>query len=190
MTRDKLNDIIRDCMKQDRPAQEKLYNHTYGHLLGVALRYTRDREEAEWIFNLAMLKVFKSLNKYASGTNYLAWARTIIVTTSIDHFRKSKKHKELLSPVDFSEDERNGQVLNDALDKIATEDIIRLIQGLDEKERMIFSMYEIDGYKHREIEKMTGIKSNTSKWLLAQAKKKLRSKASFLLNNNTYTHEQ
>ncbi len=177
-------------MKQDRPAQEKLYNHTYGHLLGVALRYTKDREEAQWIFNLAMLKIFRSLSKYTPGTNYMAWARTIIVTTSIDHFRKSSKHSKLLVPVDFSEDDGKGQVLNEALDKIATEKILELIQGLEERERMIFSMYEIDGYKHREIEEMTGIKSNTSKWLLAQAKKKLRSKASFLLNNNTYTHEQ
>lgn len=171
-----LKHSIKACRERNRKAQQVLYEFTYTHLLNSALRYTKDKEEAHWVFNMAMLKVFKSLDNYKDGSNYLAWAHTIIINTSIDTIRKNSKHKETLIPVDFKDFNNDKYEINSALDKLETEKIISLIQELPEKERLIFSMYEIDGYSHVEIEEMTGIKKNTSKWLLAKSKKMLKEK--------------
>ncbi len=169
-----LQNIIRSCRRQDKSAQNSLYGYTYERLLNCTLRYTKNLEEGQWIFNLAMLKVFNSLDRFEIDSNYLAWARDIIVKTSIDHLRKNIKYQQTLFPTEFKDFNETKYDLNLALDKLETEEIFKLIQALPERERLIFSMYEIDGFTHIEIEKETGIKKNTSKWLLAKAKKNLQ----------------
>lgn len=175
---------IDSCLKNDRRSQEQLYNYTYEKLISTALRYTKSREESKWVFNLAMLKVFKSLERYKQGTNYLGWANDILIKTCIDNLRSNNRHKQIIAPLDSSLVDSKNKTWNTALNKLATEKIIELIQSLNENERMVFSMYEIDGYKHKEIAEITGIKLNTSKWLLAKAKKELKKKLDLLYDVN------
>jgi len=169
-----LNDILSRCIRQDRLAQEKLYNYTYQKLIGTAMRYTKSREDAKWVFNLAMMKVYKNIEKFKIGTNYLGWSNDILIKTSIDNIRKNTRHQRIMAPVDSSFVEGNKVTLNEALDTLATEKIMEMVQRLGEKERMVFSLYVVDGYKHKEIAELTGLNLNTSKWLLGKAKKELK----------------
>jgi len=123
---------------------------------------------------MGMLKIFKSLKRYQLNTNYLGWARTIIVRTAIDHIRVDKKYNDHLAPVEQDRLENIDDHLENALNALAYEDLLSIVQKLPDRERIVFNLYEIEGYTHKEIEKVTGIKLNTSKWLLANAKKKLR----------------
>lgn len=172
-----LNEIIRKCIRSDRKGQHELYNFTYQNLITAVALYTKDRTEQDWVFNLGMLKVFSSLEKYQLNTNYLGWARTILVRSAIDHIRKNKSYNDHLSPVEIDEREVNTTELNQALNTLENESLIKLIQSIPENERLIFTMYEIEGYTHVEIEKMTAINKNTSKWLLAKARKSLQKNA-------------
>ncbi len=169
-----LNDILADCVRQDRRSQEKLYNYTYQKLIGTAMRYAGSREDAKWVFNLAMMKVYKNIEKFKIGTNFLGWANDILIKTSIDNIRKNTRHQRIMAPVDSSFVEGNKVTLNEALNSLATEKIMEMVQRLGEKERMVFSLYVIDGFKHKEIAEMTGINMNTCKWLLGKAKKELK----------------
>lgn len=169
-----LDSVLEQCSKQDRRAQEQLYNFTYSKLIGTAMRYNKSREDANWVFNLAMLKVYKNIHKFKIGTNFLGWANDILIKTSIDNIRSKNRHSKVMAPVDSAIVEGNNTELNQALNNLATEQIFELIQKLEDKQRLVFSMYVVDGYKHREIEEITGIKSNTSKWLLAKAKNELQ----------------
>lgn len=169
-----LDTVLERCGKQDRRAQEQLYNFTYSKLIGTALRYNKSREDANWVFNLAMLKVYKNVKKFKIGTNYLGWANDILIKTSIDNIRSNNRHSKVMAPVESSMIEANNAELNQALNDLATEQIFELIQKLSNNERLVFSMYVIDGFKHREIEEQTGIKANTSKWLLSKAKLELQ----------------
>ncbi|MEM9823438.1 MAG: sigma-70 family RNA polymerase sigma factor [Bacteroidota bacterium] len=171
--------IIYACRKKEPAAQNELYRFTYERLLNCTLRYTKSVEEGQWVFNLAMLKVFRHLDRFNltdPKSNYLAWAKDILIKTSIDHLRKNINYRKLLIPTEIKDYNDRQYDLNTALDDLATEAIFALIQTLIERERLIFSMYEIDGFSHRKIEALTEIKSNTSKWLLAKAKKSLRQK--------------
>lgn len=164
-------------MNAERAAQHQLYDFTYQNLITAVALYTKDKTQQDWVFNLGMLKVFSSLENYQLGTNYLGWARTILVRSAIDHIRKNKRYNEFLAPVEVDDREINVSALNDALNTLENEGLIKLIQSIPENERMIFTMYEIDGYTHVEIEKMTAINQNTSKWLLAKARKSLQKNA-------------
>lgn len=183
-----LKNIIKGCISSDRKSQQQLYEYTYKSLSTAVALYTKDASEKDWVFNVGMLKVFNSLSNYNIGTNFLAWARVILVRTAIDNIRKNKTHDQMLAPLETNESAVKNTEINEALNKIETEEVIKIIQRLDQKERLIFTMYEIEGFTHVEIERETGIKKNTSKWLLAKAKKSLKVilKNSSLLNSNIH----
>ena len=84
----------------------------------------------------------------------------------------------MVVPIEASNQNIPGDDINNVLSQLETEAIIGLVQSLPDKERLVFSLYEIDGYSHVDIEKECNINQNTSKWLLAKAKKELRKKVS------------
>ncbi len=169
-----LDHIIVHCIEQKRSAQEELYAITYRELCAAVAVYVNDHSERDWVFNLGMMKVFTNLKNYKLGTNYLGWARVILVRSAIDHIRSRIKHTVNLAPVHIGHTNLSSSDFENMMDEIDTEEIMLLIQKLPESERLIFNLYEIEGYTHKEIEKLTEIKSNTSKWLLSKAKKALR----------------
>ena len=164
-----LNNIISSCLNKERNAQKALYDYTYQSLAGVITLYVKDVSQRDWIFNIGMLKIFSTLNKYSQGTNYLGWARTILVRTAIDQYRSSNKDKVTLVPLDTIKESTVGPI-DSALNKINTDDIVHLLQGLKDDQKMVFTLFEIEGYKHREIAAKIGINVNTSKWLLSKAR--------------------
>jgi len=170
----KLDQILQRCKQQDRAAQKQLYSLTYTHLAVAVAVYSKDNSERDWIFNLGMMKIFTSLEKFQAGTNYLGWARTLLVRSAIDHYRKNKKHTDNLTPLDDSKKQITSRDFEEMMNDLETDSIIQLLQKLSERERIVFSMNELDGYSHKEIQELTGINSNTSKWLLAKAKKSLK----------------
>ncbi|NNE25615.1 MAG: RNA polymerase sigma factor [Saprospiraceae bacterium] len=176
---------IAKCLEDNRSAQQALYNYTYNHLLNAVKRYVSDGQDVNWVFNNGMLKVFNALKKYKKNTNYLGFARTILVRSSIDFLRSSIQANSIMRPLEVTFDKEADEGLEGALNKLEAEDVMSLIQMLPDKERLIFSMYEIDGFTHKDIQKHTGINKNTSKWLLAKAKKELRTK---IFSHYNYKH--
>lgn len=179
---------IKGCLDGDSRCQEALYKYTYEELLHCTLRYAKGLEEGQWIFNLAMLKVYEGLSRFESGTNYLAWASTIVVRTAINHLRQNSRQR---NEYQLEQDPPNTSDwdVNEALSRLESEQILSLVQALPERERLIFSMYEIDGFKHTEIAEEIGINQNTSRWLLAKAKKTLRKSIQKLYHLKPCTNE-
>lgn len=185
----KLNNIIKRCRAFDRNAQQQLYNYTYGKLAAAVAIYVTDNSEKDWLFNIGMLKILSNLDRYRLGTNYLAWARTLLVRAAIDHIRKSKKLNNLV-PLESLSNDINSTQFDELMNDINTEGLIQLIQTLAPNEKVIFNLYEIEGYTHKEIEKLTGINNNTSKWLLSKAKKELRYKIEHSYISKEYGYEK
>ncbi len=180
--KNEISNIIKAAQQGQRSAQKKLYEHTYTNLLNCVLIYSKDLNDAQWLFNMGMMKVFGSIEKFELGTNYEAWASVILIRSCIDYFRKNKKYNETLVPVVIEDYNDKAIDVNNAINNLETGAIIELVQQLPEKERIVFSMYEIDGYSHVEISEMVGINKNTSKWLLAKSKKALRQKLNAVYN--------
>jgi RNA polymerase sigma-70 factor (ECF subfamily) len=155
---------------------EKLYRHFYGYAMSIALRYSNSREEACEIVNDSFMKVFDKLGQYSEESSFKGWFRRILINTSIDYYRKNVKYYSDM------EIEKAEYKLCDpsVIDELSKEEILELLMGLPEIMRVIFNMYEIEGYSHQEISESLDIPSSTSRTYLARAKQKLRDKITAL----------
>lgn len=169
-------EVIDACKKNDRRAQEKLYEWCYVKLMPTCMRYHRNEEDARAILNLSFVKICKNLEKLKENTPFEAWVRRILMNTIIDEFRKNKNYLQL---VDAKETDREleiqGQnVENGVWSKLETDILMGLMKRLPDVSRKVFNLYVIDGYTHKEIGEMLDISDGTSKWHLSNARKLLR----------------
>ena len=173
----RLNFLITQCRKGYREHQEELYLMFYNYAMSICLRYSRDREEAVEIVNDGFVKMFSKLDRFKDNTSFKAWLRRILINSAIDYYRKNEKHYH---NVDISY-AKHEYVTEDALSKISEKEIIELIQELPPSYRMVFNLFVIEGFNHREIANKLGISMGTSKSNLAIARSKLKRR---LLNMN------
>ncbi|UII29659.1 sigma-70 family RNA polymerase sigma factor [Fulvivirga ulvae] len=163
-------ELIDCCRKGRKSAQDKLYMEFYSYAMSIALRYSRDREEAIEIVNDAFFKVFTNLDKYTPGLSFRGWLRRIVINASIDYYRRNEKHYHGVD-ISYANLEHTDE---DVLDDISEKEIIGLIQDLPPSYRMVFNLYVIEGYKHEEIAKKLNISVGTSKSNLSVARTKLQ----------------
>jgi len=168
--------IIQGCIDGDRRAQQSLYEHFYGKMLAVCMRYGNGHDEALDMFQEAFIKVFKNLPKYGKQGSFEGWVRRIMVNTCIDHIRKNKKNNQMVEL-----DDKHGSIEVEAeedsgiLEHVNFSDLIEMVQHLSPAYRSVFNMYIVDGFTHQEISDYLGISVGTSKSNLAKAKRNLRS---------------
>lgn len=166
-------EIIRLCKKRNTKAQKALYNKYHSVLLGICIRYGKSRAEAEDILQVGMLRIFKNIDSYSGKGSFEGWLKRIVVNVAIDNFRKNNKHYYY-----YDIDEVNGEpyLATDIPKDLEVEDILKTIHQLPDGYRMVFNMYAIEGYSHKEIAAKLGISENTSKTQLLKARKSLRKK--------------
>lgn len=167
------DDVLRQgCIQQHRLAQQYLYRRYFGRLLGIAMRYANNRDDATDVLNQAFLKIFNSLEQFQDTGSFFGWMAKIVFHTAIDHVRHNKTYRRVM---DYST-VADQAVESDATDRLDVEDLYRMIQLLPPASRTVFSLYVIDGYKHHEIAEMLGISEGTSKWHLSNARQEMKKK--------------
>lgn len=165
-------DLIQKAKNGDRKSFEMLYKHFYGYAMSIALRYSNSRDEACEIVNDSFMKVFDKISGHEEGNSFKGWFRRILVNTSIDYYRKNVKHYAFIEIEKADAESCEPEIIG----QLSKEDILSLMRGLPEILRMVFNMYEIEGYSHNEIAEQLGIPASTSRTYLARAKQKLREK--------------
>lgn len=144
----------------------------------VCYRYAPNKEEAEQWVHDAFLKIFSTLQQYAFKGPLEAWMRRITVRICIDNLRKNNSKRfsieQMTEPVDMQEHHYEIPVENDFQYKIQRDDIIKLLNQLPEKSRIVFNLHVFEGYEIREIAELLEIKENYVYWLLHQARKELQ----------------
>ena len=163
-------ELIQGCRKENRLAQKYLYQLYFGKMLGICMRYTKNKEEAIEVLNIAFYKVFKNLDKYQPTGPFGGWVARIVFNTSIDFIRKQATYKKTMDFNTYHE----SSIENEALGNLEIKELLDAIQQLTPSNRTVFSLYVIDGYKHHEIATKLNISEGTSKWHLATARKNLR----------------
>ena len=169
---DDIQIIIRGCLKNDRRAQEELYKRFYPAMMSLCLRYLRDRNDAVEVLNDAFLKVFKQLSRYDPARAVLyTWMRTIVINTALDTLRKQKaiRDREMLP-----DKEEEPGIDNEALSKLSGDELLGMIRRLPITTRLVFNLYVVDGYAHREIAAMLSMSEGTSRWHLNDARRQLK----------------
>lgn len=163
---------IEGCRRGDARCQEKVFRHFYGFVMGICLRYSNSDQQAQEILNDSFLKVFENILVTPEILVFRAWLRRIVVNTALDHYRKERRRLEKVTTDIAGEDMMIGE---DIIDKLSAEEIIKLLQELPESQRLVFNLYEIEGYSHQEIGDMLGFPAATSRTYLTRGKQRIKS---------------
>jgi len=164
--------VLEGCLKNDRKAQELLYKQFYGAMIAICMRYTRHEEDALEVLHNGYMKVFKHLSSYdASKASLYTWIKTIMVNSAIDFIRARQKFK---NQVELKDTHEAGSIDNEAIQRMGSSELLKLIQKLPMATQTVFNLYVIEGYNHREIGDILGISDGTSKWHLSEARRLLK----------------
>ncbi|MFK8044232.1 MAG: RNA polymerase sigma factor [Crocinitomicaceae bacterium] len=168
--------LIDLCRKNDRKAQEKLYEWCYVKLMPMCARYHKNEEDARHVLNIGFVKICKNLDKLKEDAPFEAWAKRIIKNTIIDEFRKTKNYIKLIETKEFDREleVKAPKVENSVWSKLETDLLMGMLRKLPDVSRKVFNLYVIDGYTHKEIGNLLSISDGTSKWHLSNARKKLQ----------------
>jgi RNA polymerase sigma factor (sigma-70 family) len=174
-------EIIDGCILNQRKAQEQLYQKFFESMMSLCLRYTKNQPDAMEVMQNGFLKVFKNIATYKPEVAGLyTWIRSIMVNTAIDFVRKKNK---LQAFVDL-ESIDTPAVPVDIIEKMDASELLMLIQKLPPATQLVFNLYVIDGFSHREIAVMCHISEGTSKWHLSDGRRILKE----LINCKTLKH--
>ena len=174
----KETELIEGCIKNSRTAQQALYNSYCRKMMVVCLRYTKGIDEAEDILQEGFIKVFNAIKSFRQEAKLETWITRIMVNTALNAQRK----KMYLYPmVDVEDLHLPEQEIS--LSGIHFKQLLELIQSLPQGCQIVFNMFAIEGYSHKEIAELLGISEGTSKSQFARAKSLLQQK---LLKESTY----
>lgn len=165
-------ELIEACRRNDRTAQKALFERMAPRMLSVCRRYVRDRMEAEDVLVMSFTKIFERIGQYKGEGSFEGWVRRTVVNESLTFLRKNKM---MYLETDLETAEReSGPALQET--GLEAEDLLRLIQELPAGYRMVFNLYAIDGFSHKEIAEQMGITESTSKSQLSRARTHLQAR--------------
>ena len=167
--------LIKACIKNDSKAQRLLYEKYDARFFAVCKRYFTDIQQAEDALVKGFLKIFQNLENYSFEGSFEGWMRRIMINECLMELRKNKVFH--LNVDDYSSSISSNQ---EASQQIEEDDVMKLLDYLPEGCRLVFTLYVIEGYKHKEIAESLGITEGTSKSQLNLAKTKLKD----MLNKN------
>ncbi|MDG1328442.1 MAG: sigma-70 family RNA polymerase sigma factor [Flavobacteriaceae bacterium] len=160
-----LEELISNCKKQDLKAQEELYKKFSGILFAVCLKYSPNYQEAEDNLQDAFLTIFKRIEQFKSKGSFEGWMKRVTVNTALQKYRKKKVFH--LSNEEQIEEEEIVEVENN---QVPLDFLLEIVQELPNRYRLVFTMYVLDDYSHKEIADSVGISIGTSKSNLARAR--------------------
>lgn len=169
------DELIDGCRKGHRKMQEMLYKRYASKMLGVCMRYATDRMEAEDMLQNGFVKVFKKLDDFRGDGSFEGWIRRIMVHSSIEYYRKNHK---MLQMVDIETSGEEQSVDPVAASNLGVQDLLAIIQQLPPGYKMVFNMYAIEGYSHKEIADILSITEGASKSQLSRARAILKEQIS------------
>jgi len=163
-------EILEGCKSKSRRSQKELYKHFFGFSMKICLRYAESKDEAIEVVNDGFLKVFTNIQRFDGNRPFQSWLSTIMINTSIDHYRARLKRIKMEELNNNHDSEDTESILS----KLNYNDLIQLVQKLSISYRTVFNLFVIDGYNHEEISQMLSISVGTSKSNLFKARQQLR----------------
>jgi RNA polymerase sigma factor (sigma-70 family) len=164
--RAKEDELIKGCLRRERNAQRQLYDTFSSKMYSICYRYVKDPMEAEDILITAFMKVFDKIEQFKSEGSFEGWIRRIVVNEALTYLRRNRS-MYLETELEQADREPDYSKLSDHLE---AEDLLNMIKELPTGYRIVFNLYAIDGYSHKEIADQLNISENTSKSQLSRAR--------------------
>ncbi|PQJ76848.1 RNA polymerase subunit sigma-70 [Polaribacter glomeratus] len=173
-----LEKLIEECCEQNLTAQSKVYQLFAGKLFPVCLKYSRNYQDAEDTLQDSFLTIFDKIKQYKSKGSFEGWLKRIAINTALQKYRKKEplyiKSKEV-ETLDLEEESFENVDFD-------VNFLLELIQKLPDRYRLVFNLYVLDDYTHKEIAQMLRISEGTSKSNLSRAR--------YILKKQLEAHQQ
>lgn len=171
MTQKEQEYIIEQCIKGSNKAREKVYKAFADRLYATCIYYTHNTEDANDLLQEGFIKIFSNISKFKNRGSFEGWMRRIIINLALE---KHRKHHYLYPVDDITAYDDIDQ--NDIESNLSAAEIISLVRELTPQYQMVFNLYAIEGYSHKEIGAMLNISEGTSKSNLSRARTILQRK--------------
>lgn len=159
-----LKELIKECQKKNANAQSQLYKQYASKLFSLCLKYSKNYAEAEDNLQDAFVTIFNKIDQYNDNGSFEGWMKRIAINTALQRYRQAKVYslvdEDAIEDVDVDIDNED----------IDLDYLLSIIQGLPDRYRLVFNLYVLDGFSHKEIAEMLKISTGTSKSNLARAR--------------------
>lgn len=177
-------ELIKKCIKNDRTAQNELFRKYKDTLYFTSLKYCRNEADAEDNLHDAFITIFQNIKTYRNKGSFEGWMKRITIYKAIDKY-KATKHIN----IEINDAILEGNVEFEDNANFSLDDLLKIIQELPDQYRLVFNLFQLDGYSHKEIAELLKISEGTSKSNYHRAKLLLRDKllqTKKLINPNAY----
>ena len=171
--------FIAKLRENDEKAQKTFYQKLAPKMYGICLRFAASRAEADDILQEGFIRVFTHLKDFRGEGSLEGWVRRTIVNTAINSYKKRVKRG---MPTDIEYIKEASDDGFSVIEKMAADDLTKLISDLPDGYRTVFNLNVIEGYTHKEIGELLNISENTSKSQLSRARVALQKKLKALKN--------
>lgn len=164
--------LIKQCIQGNTKAQKELYDTFATKMLSICFRYASNKDNAEDIFQEGFFRVFTNLSKLRNPSSIEAWMKKIFINEALQLYKRESKsiQYDILNGY-----ENNAQLQEPSIiDEMQTSELTKVIQQLPDQMRLVFNLYIMEGYSHKEIAEKLGISVGTSKSNLHDARIKLQ----------------
>ena len=162
--------LIEKCKNHDTDAQSELYKLFSRKLFALCLKYSRNRAEAEDVLQDSFLTIFEKIEQYRERGSFEGWMKRIVINTALQRYRG----QSVLNIVDEAKIEDVS--ISVETDDLSLDFLLNCIQELPDRYRLVFNLYVLDGYSHKQIANMLDITTGTTKSNLARARMILKEK--------------
>ena len=165
-------ELVKNCLRGDINSQKRFYLRFAPKMLGVCLRYSKSKQDAEDILQEGFIKVFEALSQFNESGSLEGWVRKVIVNVALQHLRKKKIMYAPLKEVEtmYISDYSNVQIFQ----RFEVQDLLEMMNILPSGARVVFNLYVFEELSHKEIAEKLNITISTSKSQLYKARNLLK----------------
>ncbi|WP_010134435.1 RNA polymerase sigma factor [Ochrovirga pacifica] len=174
-----LQQLIKKCQKNNAKAQATLYKLYAGKLFAVCCKYSKNNTEAEDNLHDGFITIFNKIHQFQHQGSFEGWMKRIMIHTALEKYRKDKVFPLVNEEIETSIPETIDE------GELNLSQLLESIQKLPSRYRLVFNLYVLDGYSHKEIAKLLSISEGTSKSNLSRAKAILKKELSNMTPTNT-----
>lgn len=173
-------ELIKQCIKNNRTAQNELYRKYKDTLFFISLKYCRNEVDAEDNLHDAFIAIFQKIKTYKNKGSFEGWMKRITIYKAIDKYKVQKSVN-----IEIKDDILDDTVDTEENPDVSLDQLLKLIQELPDQYRLVFNLYQMDGFSHKEIATLLNISTSTSKSNYHRAKLILRDKIEEIVKSNS-----
>ncbi len=159
-------ELIEGCIRNERSFQEALFKRFAGKMKAVCMRYVNNSDDADDVLQEGFIKIFNNIGKFGFEGSFEGWVRRIMVNTALTRISK----KNLSAEVTLVHDHYEVSDWNDAIADISAKELRAFINTLPQGYKIVFNMYVVEGFSHKEIAQYLNISEATSRSQLLKAR--------------------